>query len=755
MLRLCGVLLRRISYITDVEGDFSYFQRYVCLSRVLKWEDVSATTPQETLSSHKSSSSTAASWAPLQSPLVSLHSTRATVAAATGAKEPVAASPALPHPSPAPAPDSSGVALTINTQGSADTAEHHHRHPATDGNNNDSDDGYMHLIDAARYRLTFRDSTSHFVFGGDAFDHGADLTFGRVLLDFKRRFPARVHLLLGNRDVNKMVFYPRMALEVGGMTADAAEQHCFALPSLPRDAAVAASMKEQLRYKDYLRLRRNQAAATTAATTSKSPATSASAEHTEEELIADPVTFLQWTLKHKLGCPNAFDHRRHELQLLAELNSTRDASSHESPGPRGAMTAAVSDQEVADSFFRAAQPGGVYHDYIFLGELTVLLDGVLFLHGGVNGSNAGFVPSLEATTYSEQLKAGQWWLPEVQPVPPAAKGGEKGKAAAATAATSLEQASSPVSFSSSTASAAAPRRKSALEWLAALSAFKAAAVEEWVSGRGWRGEALRGYVYPRVAAPHSVAVGTVMQADGPHHICLPAAAYLIESGIHTVCGGHQPVGDTPAVVRQPGGFVILDADTSYCGRGNAFCTRYNRRGAAVMELIIDSGHEKLSEEKLEEADSGEGTATVATVEHAVAPSLLAHGFRADGTPFEFDLLDDLRVGRYVGNGWWVRLPPCAVPTAHAGHYELRRTRDGFRHEEARWAMAAEVDALLQETAASGQALVEGELAPRYTKAELAEVRVHRVKTKVKRTSETESGKEAEEEVRYRTHTYTQ
>lgn len=45
----------------------------------------------------------------------------------------------------------------------------------------------------------------HFVFGGDSQDQGmGDIRFVKMLLDFKEKCPKRVHLIAGNRDVNKM-----------------------------------------------------------------------------------------------------------------------------------------------------------------------------------------------------------------------------------------------------------------------------------------------------------------------------------------------------------------------------------------------------------------------------------------------------------------------------------------------------------------------------------------------------------------------
>ncbi|TPP44053.1 Calcineurin-like phosphoesterase family protein [Leishmania donovani] len=591
---------RRISYVTDVEGDFAYFQRFVCISRVLRWEPaeaaVSSNPPRPFAGGSNGSRVANGRWAPLSSAV-------------------------LPAPSGAfPASDAAASTQALGTTTTPAVTDAY-------------EPEYCRLVDLSRYRLGFQDATSHFVFGGDAFDHGNDITFGKALLDFKRRFPSRVHLLLGNRDVNKMAMYPRMACEVEGMAPDAAEDTVFTLTPPSMKTVRAASLTEALR-----------------------PYGGASCGSSGDTLRTDAVSFLQWALQYKLGGPNAFAHRRQELREMAAMMAEGCGAVAAAPPAAGAEAmrdgiAYDEDAVVAASFFTAAQPGGVYYEYIRAGVLSVVLDGVLFVHGGVNASNAGFVPSLEATSYAEQVAVGQWWLPEVAP---------------------QEVTTTPTASSAT----------SALGWLAALEQFKAAAFSDW-------------------------------------------------SGIHTVCAGHQPVGDTPAIIRQPGGFTIIDADNSYCGRGNKFCTRFNRRGAAVMEVLF------------EHPDDHGGDDNVAPHDAVAAPSLTVHGYRADGTPFEFDVYSDWRVGRYVGDGWWVRLPPEATAAtsssfrgneaAHAGLYELRRTQDGFRHEETRWATAAEVDAWLRQVAASGKATVPGELAPRHTKEELAEVRAHRLKTKVKRT----------------------
>jgi hypothetical protein len=59
--------------------------------------------------------------------------------------------------------------------------------------------------------LVLRDGWT-FVFGGDAVDKGVgDLAVCRDLVALKRRFPERVRLLLGNRDINKLRFGHELA----------------------------------------------------------------------------------------------------------------------------------------------------------------------------------------------------------------------------------------------------------------------------------------------------------------------------------------------------------------------------------------------------------------------------------------------------------------------------------------------------------------------------------------------------------------
>lgn len=148
----------------------------------------------------------------------------------------------------------------------------------------------------------------HLVFGGDSVDKGGrDLAFLRSLLRLKERHPERVHLLLGNRDINKMRLTAELAPPPSKLWLPAA-QH----PGV------------------YWRT--SGATATPAGWLAAQPAPAP----------ADgPESRLRWMLSDNMGSPKAFEHRREEL---AEA--------------RGVGGGAVSDGEVLRSYRRSLQPGG-------------------------------------------------------------------------------------------------------------------------------------------------------------------------------------------------------------------------------------------------------------------------------------------------------------------------------------------------------------------------------------------------------------
>lgn len=484
----------------------------------------------------------------------------------------------------------------------------------------------------ANRALDLRDRDSHFVYGGDAFDHGDDLTFARTLLDLKAKHPDRVHLVLGNRDINKMVMSPGIE-SVGRYKVAEAEQHLF--QPCHHWRAPAESYEQHLARRKLLSPGRTH---------------------------ADPITFLQWALIHKLGSPNSFEHRRQELQ-----------------SQRFHPSAPITDEEVAESFFAAARPGGLYDQYTQQGVLMVGIDNTLFVHGAIRNKNVGFVPSISTTSVTAQPTCGRYLVSEGHDVN---------------------------------------------AWIAALETFKRDSLSEWRERRGHGGEALRQYAYPRASVPYSVTVASFVESNGLCHASLSVAGYLLSSGYHTVCSGHQPVGDTPAIVRQPGGFLMLCADNSYCGRSGTM-----DRAAAVQEVLIES--------------------TVGPVR--------VHGRRADGHPFSFSVVEDQLLGRCAGDGWWVKVPLwqdpaaargadydlCRNTTSHemleATHYELHRTTDAFRTEEVIVVPREDVVRRLWNYSRGEHQPLPGALRQEFTPQELKAVYRQRIKTKVSRASTTIMG----------------
>lgn len=64
---------------------------------------------------------------------------------------------------------------------------------------------YIHPTDPATTlaQIELRDG-DQFVYGGDCCDHGTgEIQLVRTLVSLKERYPNRIHLLLGNRDINK------------------------------------------------------------------------------------------------------------------------------------------------------------------------------------------------------------------------------------------------------------------------------------------------------------------------------------------------------------------------------------------------------------------------------------------------------------------------------------------------------------------------------------------------------------------------
>jgi len=114
--------------------------------------------------------------------------------------------------------------------------------------------------------ISLREGCS-FVFGGDSVDKGGmDLAVLRDLLSLKDKYPARVHFILGNRDINKMRFREEL-----GLSSVRSHPGTYWRPGSPAssDSFSAAS--------------------------------------------TDKVNIAKWMLQNTMGCPHTFELRRLEL----------------------------------------------------------------------------------------------------------------------------------------------------------------------------------------------------------------------------------------------------------------------------------------------------------------------------------------------------------------------------------------------------------------------------------------------------------
>ena len=70
----------------------------------------------------------------------------------------------------------------------------------------------------------------HFVFGGDVCDRGiGDIRVIRDIVELKNRYPDRVHVIMGNRDINKM----RMRFELAEQTLQTSSGNVYWVPRVP------------------------------------------------------------------------------------------------------------------------------------------------------------------------------------------------------------------------------------------------------------------------------------------------------------------------------------------------------------------------------------------------------------------------------------------------------------------------------------------------------------------------------------------
>ena len=192
--------------------------------------------------------------------------------------------------------------------------------------------------------LDFTHDSAYFVFGGDAMDRGdGGMRFTRRLVALKKRYPSRVFLLAGNRDLNKVRF-----------TSEFSESD---LKRDPRDIPGPHWDPKAPTLYTYL-----------------SEVAEARGEPGGASAVDSRTERMHYYLRHTLGCPNTFEGRRHELAVLGEAAEP------------------VSDTAVVDSLIADILPGGVLRSYLEHACIACVLGNTIFVHGAIDANAVGLVP---------------------------------------------------------------------------------------------------------------------------------------------------------------------------------------------------------------------------------------------------------------------------------------------------------------------------------------------------------------------------
>jgi hypothetical protein len=181
------------------------------------------------------------------------------------------------------------------------------------------------------------------VHGGDAPDKGNEVGGSirviRTLLRLKGKYPDRVELLLGNRDVNKIRFTSELAdsqFEPGRLASIPGP---FWVPPTKRATPLS-----------YI-----------AAKCGVPESELTKSQRQQHNTLANRIRYL---LKETMGSQGEFERRQREL---TQLNGGREAT----------------EEETCASFVESVKPGGFMYRYISEGKLAALIDDTLYVHGGV------------------------------------------------------------------------------------------------------------------------------------------------------------------------------------------------------------------------------------------------------------------------------------------------------------------------------------------------------------------------------------
>eukprot|EP00966_Prymnesium_polylepis_P267254 6173728-Prymnesium_polylepis.1 len=193
-----------------------------------------------------------------------------------------------------------------------------------------------------------------FIHGGDTCDKGGvvggSIRVVRTLCRLKRKYPDRVVLLLGNRDLNKLRMTSELHTSSKYFGRELVADVVWPAPWVPAAKRVTPE----------LFLRRLLAK---------------QLECDPEEVPAEDVDAadtlpnrLRWMYKETMGADGEFDRQWAEQALL-----------------QGVQREALSEVQVAQAIVRSVCPGGWLRDLVTVGQLGFIHRDTLFVHGGLAG----------------------------------------------------------------------------------------------------------------------------------------------------------------------------------------------------------------------------------------------------------------------------------------------------------------------------------------------------------------------------------
>jgi len=451
---------------------------------------------------------------------------------------------------------------------------------SSSGNTYDDDDlPYDQYID-------FTDPRALLVFGGDIWDKGGhDLYTIRQLNDLKRRYPDRVVFILGNRDVNKL----RILQEIG-------------LQEPPPPHPGLTWFKGTGRVGDPL---------------SNLPSQSS-------------VERLKWILGQTMGSPDAFSHRKQELEWEKTIRRRSDDD------PIARTMTPVTDQDVVESYRQSCHPNGELGQFLSDAKFICRLGPLVFVHGSL--------PLIEEEVTKKYQRGLSVWddLTALMPWIP------KGETAQQHGVTTID------------------------EWMIALNNFCHEKVEDWKADiiRIEKNDGiddsvepiwahLAGYqdsytdlvqygmgMLPNRRKNPTVVYSTLTPGGMPHSfypdsteaypIVQATKEFFDRASVQVLLAGHKPQGDIPSAIRVDESQWVILADTSYSSE-TTWHHYENDDGTSLSS--------SLSSEK--RTNLGRGSSTSFRGEVAISEvlihlgnfgssleSLMYHGVLSDGTEYE-------------------------------------------------------------------------------------------------------------------------